>query len=66
MVFLSTTLATNALIQGRASAGGLILIGHEPADRLPVEHFAVIRGGHDNKGKALAPLVLEEAPSAVA
>ena len=36
MVSLSTTLATNATVEGRGSAAGLILIGHEPAGKLPV------------------------------
>ena len=65
MVSLSTTLATNATVEGRGSAAGLILIGHEPAGKLPVEHFAVIKGGHDIKGKPVTPLDLEEARLAI-
>ena len=35
LVFLSTTLATNAIVEGRGCRVGLILIGHESTGDLP-------------------------------
>ncbi len=45
MVALSTTLATNAIVEGRGSRVGLILIGHEPISDLPVTSYRVVPGG---------------------
>lgn len=56
MVALSTTLATNAIVEGRGCRVGLILIGHDPIDELPVSHYRVIPGGHNIKGKEKEPL----------
>ena len=64
MVSVSTTLATNAVVEGHGSAVGVVLIGFDAAmvartgiaaafPGLPVE---VIAGGHDHNGDALAPL----------
>lgn len=50
LVSLSTTLATNAIVEGRGCEVGLLLIGEEPIIKLPVKHYAVIPGGHDIKG----------------
>ncbi|WP_227762050.1 hydantoinase/oxoprolinase N-terminal domain-containing protein [Zhaonella formicivorans] len=65
VVSLSTTLATNAIVEGRGCEVGLILIGHQPVQKLPVEHFAVVPGGHDIKGKPLAPLDMEKTREAI-
>ena len=61
MVALSTTLATNAIVEGRGSEVGLILIGDEPVGSLPVKHFTVIPGGHDLKGNAKETLDVAKA-----
>lgn len=64
MVSVSTTLATNAVVEGHGSAVGVVLIGFDAAmvartgiatafPGLPVE---VISGGHDHNGDAVAPL----------
>ncbi|WP_227762010.1 hydantoinase/oxoprolinase family protein [Zhaonella formicivorans] len=66
LVSLSTTLATNAIVEGRGSEVGLLLIGHEPIGKLPVQHWAVVKGGHDIKGKPQAELDLEAARKAIA
>ena len=64
LVGLSTTLATNALVEGRGGRAGLVLIGMAPEslaragldralDGAPVAHVA---GGHDAFGKPICPL----------
>ncbi|NMA14760.1 MAG: hydantoinase/oxoprolinase family protein, partial [Clostridia bacterium] len=60
-VSLSTTLATNSIVEGRGCTVGLVLIGHEPLGTLPTEHIGVISGGHDIKGFAQEDLDLSEA-----
>ncbi|MFZ5944700.1 MAG: hydantoinase/oxoprolinase N-terminal domain-containing protein [Bacillota bacterium] len=65
MVSLSTTLATNAIVEGRGSEVGLLLIGHDPVNSLPVQQYAVLRGGHDIKGKPLANLDLNAVQHAI-
>ena len=66
LVGLSTTLATNALVEGRGGRAGLVLIGMGPdslgrgglaeaLDGAPVAHIA---GGHDAFGKERSPLDL--------
>ena len=63
LVGLSTTLATNAVVEGRGGKAGLVLMGFEPEvlDRgglsaalrgAPVAH---LKGGHDANGHPLAP-----------
>lgn len=59
IVSLSTTLATNAIVEGRGCEVGLLLIGHEPIGKLPVQHYAVLQGGHDIKGRMNAELDFE-------
>ena len=59
LVSLSTTLATNAIVEGRGCRVGLILIGHESTGNLPAQQVFVVRGGHDIKGIPIAELDLE-------
>ena len=67
MVSLSTTLATNAIVEGRGAEVGLIMIGFdEPAPKLPTSHFVSIKGGCDLKGEYREEVDLAEAASAVA
>lgn len=64
LVGLSTTLATNAIVEGRGRPVGLVLIGydrdliarHKMTDRLAAEEVAYIGGGHDYHGTETAPL----------
>jgi N-methylhydantoinase A/oxoprolinase/acetone carboxylase beta subunit len=51
MVSLSTTLATNAIVEGQGAEVGLIQIGFEPTAGLPTPYFAVIKGGCTIKGR---------------
>lgn len=60
LVSLSTTMATNAIVEGRGCEVGLILIGEMPNGPLPVKHYAVVRGGHDIKGNPREDLDLKE------
>ncbi len=68
LVSLSTTLATNALVEGQGSRAGLVMIGFAPADlqrdglaeALGDDPVQFIRGGHSVHGREsaldLAPL----------
>jgi N-methylhydantoinase A/oxoprolinase/acetone carboxylase beta subunit len=63
-VALSTTLATNAIVEGHGAPIGVVLIGfdHAMAARtgiaraLPGTPILCARGGHDHAGDAVAPL----------
>ncbi len=66
LVSVSTTLATNAIVEGHGSAVGVILIGFDQAmagrtgiaKAFPGMPIALIGGGHDHNGDAAAPLDL--------
>ena len=61
---LSTTLATNALIEGQGERVGLVLIGFDEKDMarnglseaIGDDPFALVAGGHDYAGNEAAPL----------
>ena len=55
-VALSTTLATNAIVEGRGCEAGLLLIGHQPIAVIPTPYVEVVTGGHDVRGNPLAEL----------
>jgi len=67
MVSLSTTLATNALVEGQGGRVALIMIGFKPRDlethglldALKGDPFLVMAGGHNHAGSEAAPLDLE-------
>ena len=67
LVSVSTTLATNAIVEGKGSPAALILIGHAKSDRerpdlvraLAGNPLIVGRGGHDAMGDEAAPLDLD-------
>ena len=66
-VGISTTLATNSVLENMGGRVGLILIGWDPMN--PV-HFGedkqiFIKGGYDVKGKAINSLSLEETTNAI-
>lgn len=68
MVSLSTTLATNALAEGRLDEVGLVLIGFddEAYRRSGIARFSdgstsvVVTGGHNSAGMEVAPLARDE------
>lgn len=55
-VALSTTLATNAIVEGRGCEVGLILIGFAEYDDLPATVVCSVDGGHDIRGREKCPL----------
>ena len=64
LVSVSTTLATNAVVEGHGSAVGVVLIGFDAqmvertgiAKAFPGMPVEVIAGGHDHNGEARQPL----------
>lgn len=66
MVSLSTTLATNAIVEGRGGKVGLILIGkRKPTGLLPAQKTAMVSGGHDLYGIAYSELDTHELMSVI-
>lgn len=65
MVCLSTTLATNAIVEGQGGRVGLILIGKDPGLSLPVEVKSVLTGRLDIKGREVIPLDTQQIRPAV-
>lgn len=59
LVSLSTTLATNSVVEGKGSRVGLITCGHEVAADVPLDQYVEVAGGHDLLGNEKAPLDLE-------
>jgi len=74
LVSLSTTLATNALVESHGNPVGLILIGYPPQaleraglrDALRGDPVAFVTGGHGPEGHPLAPLDRAALAAAVA
>ncbi len=64
-VNLSTTLATNAIVEGRGNKIALLLLGERPKGELPAEYLKDIAGKYDIRGRQVEPLdrtaVLQEA-----
>lgn len=58
LVGISTTIATNSILQGRGGKVGLIGIGWKPSDdwNLGCDVYEFIRGGHDSLGNQNEPL----------
>lgn len=65
LVSLSTTLATNAIVEGKGGRVGLITIGSVPRGKLPTEYHTVIKGKFDIKGKMKEELNDSELLSAI-
>ncbi|SEP55758.1 N-methylhydantoinase A/oxoprolinase/acetone carboxylase, beta subunit [Loktanella sp. DSM 29012] len=74
MVSLSTTLATNALVEGQGGRVALVFIGFDAAElsrggldvALNGDPVIALAGGHDHAGSEAAPLDLESLSSQVA
>jgi len=66
MVSISTTLATNAIAEGKSKRVALLLIGYDPElitsfkmqDRFATPHYYYFDGGHNLYGREKAPLDL--------
>src|SRR5688572_6844679 len=73
LVSLSTTLATNAMVEGRRSPVCLLLLGYEPEaleraglkQALGSDPVVFLEGGHAENGKEKRPLDLEAIHQAV-
>lgn len=55
-VALSTTLATNAIVENQGCRVGLLILGYEPEQALPPCIFEVIPGKMDLSGREVTPL----------
>ncbi|MDP2233456.1 MAG: hydantoinase/oxoprolinase N-terminal domain-containing protein, partial [Actinomycetota bacterium] len=71
LVSLSTTLATNAVVEGRGARVGLIIAVPDPATfdlpaGLPAAEVAVVAGAHTPAGSLRTPLDTRAAAAAVA
>ncbi|MGX9755152.1 hydantoinase/oxoprolinase family protein [Clostridioides difficile] len=60
LVCLSTTLATNAIVEGKGCKEGLILIGGIPEGEMPTDRYKVIKGKYDIKGRVKENICEEE------
>lgn len=73
MVSLSTTLATNALVEGQGERVALVLIGFDPAERLRAglaealagDPLIELAGGHSHSGTEHQPLDLAQLDAAL-
>lgn len=65
IVSLSTTLATNAIVEGRGCQVGLILIGFDDDEDIPAQEIRRVAGSHDVKGAAVCPLDMPAVREAV-
>jgi len=61
MVSVSTTLATNTILEKNGYPVGLILVGdYEIPEKMHVEFHTIVKGGHDHHGAELVSLDMEE------
>ncbi len=65
MVCLSTTLATNAIVEGRRAKAGLVLIGGKPEGPLPADLCIPLRGKLDIKGREIERMEQEDVINAI-
>lgn len=65
-VVLSTTLATNAIVEGQGRPTGLILIGSRPKGELPTDQVVQVAGKINIKGRETEPVDPDEIEAAVA
>ena len=65
MVSLSTTLATNAIVEGQGAEVGLIVIGIDANREYPTKHFSKISGKIDIRGKVKEELNIKDAKKAI-
>jgi len=67
LVSISTTLATNAIVEGKGGRAGIILVGYDryTLRGISLDPSAVIRGKHSIEGETIEPLDLNEAKAAI-
>jgi N-methylhydantoinase A/oxoprolinase/acetone carboxylase beta subunit len=56
LVSMSSTLATNSIVEGKGCRVGLVCIGRDYDNSIPVDMYVCIKGGHDLYGKEAAAL----------
>ncbi|MDO5862615.1 MAG: hydantoinase/oxoprolinase family protein, partial [Thermoplasmata archaeon] len=56
VVSLSSTLATNSVVEGKGARVALVCIGNEYDGSFPADFSVVVSGGHDLRGDEAAPL----------
>ena len=56
MVSLSSTLATNSIVEGKGCRVGLISVGEQFDNSIPTDEYAFVKGGHTLSGEEQAPL----------
>lgn len=59
-VVMSTTLATNAIVEGKGRPTALILIGERPKGELPIDRVYQVKGKVNIKGKEVIPIDQDE------
>ena len=59
LISVSSTLATNSIIENKGARVGVIVIGYVKHFKLPVKVVAYVKGGHDIHGKEEEPLDIE-------
>jgi len=60
LVSVSTTLATNTILEKTGYPVGLIFVGdYELPEKVPVDYYTVVAGGHDHHGAEIVPLEME-------
>ncbi len=66
-VGISTTLATNSVLEGRGGKVGLILIGWDPTEPVSFgeDKQIFVKGGYDVRGRAINSMSLEEVTNAI-
>ena len=64
---ISTTLATNSVLEGKGGDVGLIFIGWDVKNPVSFgeKNQAFIKGGYDNKGRQIAEVDMDEAKEAI-
>ncbi|MFA6710348.1 MAG: hydantoinase/oxoprolinase family protein [Candidatus Methanomethylophilaceae archaeon] len=67
LIGISTTLATNSVLEGKGGDVGLIFIGWDPMDPVTFgeKKQIFVKGGYDAKGRAVNSLSLEEVTAAI-
>ena len=61
VVALSSTLATNSIVEGKGCRVGLICIGRDYDRTLSADYYTVIKGGNDVHGDPMEELGIDEA-----
>jgi len=64
-IALSTTLATNAIVEGHGASVGLVVIGPVKPLDLPVVSTRYLDGGHNHLGVEVKPLEIERIAEAI-